>query len=79
MTISENLLEAMLKLVQQRHPEAEIVTDYDENLYQDGGCESCAYSTWEVDIFYRRVDGTSGIFTYDGRFSRLIKTLDALS
>ena len=74
----EGFYEALLKLVQRSHPEATKVTGWDDNSYETGGCPSCAYTEYEVDIYYRtdnpklKHDLT---YTYSGRFTTLLEEL----
>lgn len=80
MSIDNDLKNAMLKFIQTHGREDAVeVTEYDENTYESGGCETCAWTEWEVDIYYKNDKGEGKTYTFDGRFSYLIRELDRLS
>lgn len=55
-------------------PNVAKVTSFYEDTYI-GRCDTCEYTTIEMDISYTRIDGTTGSYTYDGSFSELLGQL----
>jgi hypothetical protein len=74
----EGFYGALLKLVQKSHPEAIKVTGWDDNSYETGGCPSCSYTDYEVDIYYTTDNPklkTHLTYTYNGKFTSLLEEL----
>lgn len=67
------LLEYLQK--RTRISDAVEVTDYDEIYYSSGGCETCAYNEYAVEIRYTDSHGNRNTYTYDGKFTYLLESL----
>ena len=52
------------------------VTDYNEDYYMGGGCETCYYEEWEVEIRYLDSKGDRHTYIYSGKFAELIRELE---
>lgn len=76
MSFGEQFKEAVRQFVERETDErvAEI-TGWDEDSYESGGCETCAWTTYEVQISYLTEGGRHRTYNYDGRFTALLYEL----
>lgn len=52
------------------------VTDMESGSYDSGGCESCSYTVYRVDITYMTPDDLyRKVYEYDGTFQDMLTTL----
>lgn len=66
---------ALLAFVQTRDPKAATLDRWEDRAGMGGYCETCEYATVEVDFYYTREDGTTGLYEHEGSFADLLREL----
>jgi len=53
------------------------VTSFDDSYYEPtrGGCPSCSYGEYNVEIWYSTSKRKGNIYTYNGHFSEVLEEL----
>lgn len=73
--LNEALNRAALKMLQAKGMDATEIISFESNSYQDGYCDTCAYTVYVVDITYASKNKAWNNYRYEGTFSGLIEDL----
>jgi hypothetical protein len=52
-----------------------VVTGLEEESYETGGCESCAYTDYNMCVSFTTDGERGGYYTFNGRFEYLVNRL----
>ena len=70
--LNDVIAAALLTVVQRRHPDAEVVTNWEES-FSTIGCDTCDYGAGaEVSVYFMDGQGAPRVFVHDGGFAALL-------
>lgn len=75
-SLNEAVNRAALKMLQSKGLDATEIISFESDSYEDGYCDTCAYTVYVVDITYASKNKVRNNYRYNGTFSSLINDLE---